>query len=347
MTGKSIGIDRAARRLPRLAALAALASSPLATAQSLTVTAQPVARLAIVDAQSAPAEVVPANRTIVASEVTARIARIAVDVGASVDKGDLLVQLDDTDYVLALRQVEANIAALQAQIDQAQIQLQRTQSLAARQFASEDDVLERTTALTVLKRNIDVQRVAADIAKTNVKRTRVVAPFAGEIELRTAQEGAYATTGSPLLTITQTSGREISAELHPPFVAALATAPVAQFESAGQTYAAKVLRIAQVVNPDSRLQTVRLEFTGTAATVGTTGSLKWAGSGGLVPAHLVVQRDGRLGLFVVNGAQARFHVLPGASEGRAVAHDLAADALIIVEGRTRLQDGDAVSVRAP
>lgn len=321
--------------------------SSVVTAETLSVTALPVAQIAIADSQAAPAEVVPANRTALAAEVTARIEQIAADVGASVKKGDLLVRLDDTDYRLALRQVEKNIASIEAEIEQAKIQLQRTESLADRQFASDDDVLERTTALTVLKSRVQVERATADIARANLKRTRVYAPFDGEIEERYAQQGAYATAGGLLMTVTQTSDREIAAQLHPPFVASLVASDNARFVSDGRDYAVTISRVAQVINPDTRLQTVRLTFAADEAPVGTTGSLKWQREGGLLPAHLVVQRQGRLGVFVALQGRARFHALEGAAEGRAVVHGLEASALVVVEGRTRLQDGDEVTLVQP
>lgn len=312
----------------------------------IRVTTQPLSTAVVIASKSAPAEVVPANRTTLAAAVPAQIAKVFADVGAAVKKNDLLIQLDRRDYSLALRRAEGNLASLKAQIVRAETQLKNSQELAKRNYASEDELLELSTNLAVLRRNAEVQRVEVGIAKLNLQRTKVTAPFDGVIEARDAQEGGYVTIGGPLLTLTQTSQREISADLYPDLVASLETAATVRFESAGRTYAAEVLRISSVVDRRARTQTVRLKFQDAEAPVGTTGTIEWSATGGRIPTHLIVQRDGRLGVFLADGNKATFHPLDGASEGRAASHDLSGDTALIVEGRTRLQDGDAISTAA-
>ena len=327
-----------------LAVPLALALPDTAAAQSpgIPVTTRPLAEIVVVASKSAPAEVVPANRTTLAAQIPARIAGVAADVGAAVRKGDLLIRLETRDYTLALRRAEGNLASLEAQIKKAETQLRRAETLASKQYVSEDEILTLTTNLAVLRRNADVQRVEVDIAQLNLERTRITAPFDGVIETRDAQEGAYVVTGGPLLTLTQTSNREISADLFPDLVASLSAATSIKFNGSGGTFTASILRISEIVDPDSRTQTVRLRFDDAEAPVGATGTIEWSASGGLIPTHLIVQRGGSLGIFVADRMTARFHVLPGASEGRAAQHDLPPDTELIVEGRARLQDGDRI-----
>jgi hypothetical protein len=65
---------------------------------------------------------------------------------------------------------------------------------------------------------------------------------------------------------------------------------------------------------------------------------------GLLPANLVIRRNGELGVFVHRAGKAVFKPLPGAQEGRPVAVELPSGTEVIVRGRDRLQDGDAVTV---
>jgi hypothetical protein len=61
-----------------------------------------------------------------------------------------------------------------------------------------------------------------------------------------------------------------------------------------------------------------------------------------LPAELLVQRAGRLGVFVAEGGKARFHPLPQAQEGRPAPLDLPPEARIATQGRHAVQDGQAL-----
>ena len=78
--------------------------------------------------------------------------------------------------------------------------------------------------------------------------------------------------------------------------------------------------------------------------VGASGEVVWQDAAGLVPVPLIVQRDGRLGLFVAEAGTARFVALPGAQEGRPARSELPPDTEVVVRGQARLQDGDSLSV---
>ncbi|MEM6639476.1 MAG: efflux RND transporter periplasmic adaptor subunit [Pseudomonadota bacterium] len=327
---------------------AAVLAAPNVRGEGLSVTARPVSEVAVVERQRAPGEVVPAHRTVLASQLAARIASVEVDVGMRVRRGDTLVTLEKRDFELALAQRAANIKSLQAQIDQARAQLARAESLIAKNFTSREDVQSRATALAVLEGQIAVERVARDVAKEDLARTRIVAPFNGDVVERAAQLGGFVNVASPLVTLSQSDAREVDVQAHPGAVAGLA-APGSQPVFAGydRDFALRVARVSPVIDATTQLQTVRLKFAGDEAPVGATGSVSWRRASSLIPARLVEQRGGKLGVFTVDGNVARFVPLPAASEGRAADHQLAPDTLIIDKGRTRLADGDAISVVSP
>ena len=326
--------------------LLALLPAGAALAEGVAVTVQRVGELTVDDTQSAPGEVVAANQTQIASQLGARIEQVLVDVGMTVAKGDLLVALEARDFELALAQSEANIASLSAQIEQAQAQLDRAESLIEKNFMSREDVQTRATALVVLQGSLRVEKVARDIARTNLQRTRIGAPFAGEVVARQAQRGGFVRQGDVLLTLTQTDQREVAVPVFPGAVASLPAASP-EFESYGRKYALKVARIASVIDPTTQLQNVRFVFADEAAPVGATGTVRWRSAAGLIPPRLVERRSDQLGVFVARDGKAVFQVLPNAAEGRTAAHALPADTLLIVNGRTRLQDGDPIELRSP
>ncbi len=309
----------------------------------LVVATVAVSDLVIGSEQSVSAEVVPRNRSLLAAEVAARVDRIAADVGTRVKKGELLVELEPTLYRLALQRAEVNLASAMAEADQAGVTLSRLRKLAEREFASDDELEGQVTAQAVLAQAVEQSKVALAEARDSLQRTRITAPFDGVIESRAAQVGAYVLPGNALLTLTELSGREVSAQLSPEDVIRLHGASDITFLAEGAAYALEVLRVADVIDPQSRQQTVRFKFLDSAATIGLTGRININTRRDLIPASYVVQRDGALGVFIVDNQQARFVVLPGARQGRPASHQFAADTRIVTDGRARLTDGAAVT----
>ena len=72
------------------------------------------------------------------------------------------------------------------------------------------------------------------------------------------------------------------------------------------------------------------------------GRLRWEAEAAFLPPELLVRRDGGLGVFLIYDGAARFHPLPEATEGQPARVDLPAEARLVLEGRQRLSDGDAV-----
>ena len=314
---------------------------------AIDVTVQPLADLVIPARHTVSADVVASNRSTVAAEVAGTIRSIGADVGASVEAGDVLVTIDPRDYELALRQAIAARESTDARIREATARLQRAKSLAGSSYVSADELLTLETDVAVLERTAQSQAIDVSIARLALDRTRVKAAFAGVVEGRQAQVGGYVTPGTALMTLTATADREVAAAMHTSVAAGIEGGSDFTFVFDNSRYPLQPLRVSAVIDPDSRTRAVRFRFVSDEAPVGAYGSVQWVASSGLVPVHLIVQRNAALGVFVAKDGTARFHALSGASEGRAAPHDLPADALIIVDGRLKLQDGDTVTVTTP
>ncbi len=325
-----------------LAVLALLA--PLASHAASPVSVAPLGTRLVELEVRAPASVVPANEAVLTAQVVALVAAVEADVGATVARGDLLVRLDDDDARLALAAARAQLAAIDAQIAQAEQRLRRGEELSASSFISEDDLLDRRTTLAVLRANREAQEVAVADAELALARTRIRAPYPAAIVARSAQVGSLAQPGTPLLTLVQTDEREVEAELDPRYADLLDTAAELRFESQGERYPLVPARISPVVEAATRIRKGRFRFTAQVARIGTSGEVAWRQAGALVPVPLVVQRDGRLGLFAVEGDRARFVPLTGAQEGRPAPTALPPDTLVVVRGQARLQDGDQLAI---
>ena len=118
------------------------------------------------------------------------------------------------------------------------------------------------------------------------------------------------------------------------------------FELDGERYPLRLRRLPPVVDSRTRTRQARLEFTGAQAPAGSAGRLRWEAEVAYLPPSLLVRRAGGLGVFLIEDGKARFHPLPGATEGQPARVELPAATQLVLEGRQRLSDGDPV-VLAP
>jgi RND family efflux transporter MFP subunit len=311
---------------------------------AVPVTVQPLSEQLIDLQVRSPARVVAANEAVVTAQVTAIVRSVEADVGATVEAGDLLIRLDDDDARLARDRARADLEALAAQIAQAESLLARGEELFAKNFISDDDLLERRTTVSVLRANRDAQKLAVASAELTLSRTRIVAPYNATVVARQAQVGSLAMPGTALITLVQTDRREVDADLDPRYAPTLGSAESLRFESRGRSWPVRLARLSSVIDGDSRIQKGRFRFVDEAAAIGTSGELLWQSAAGLIPVPLIVQRGDRFGVFVAEAGKARFVVLPDAQEGRPARSELPPETPIVIRGQSRLQDGDELQI---
>ena len=294
----------------------ALITGNVIAADPVSVTVQRLGDLLVDHELRAPATVISANRALVTSEVSALIKEVPVDVGDTVQEGDTLVVLDDDNNRLMLSQARARLAALKARIAQAKHRLDKAEELLEKNFVSDDELLARQTDLAVLEANLREQEVLIRIQDLALSRTTIKSPFDAAVVERQAQVGSYAMPGAVLMTIVQTDGREIDAEIDPRYAVQLPAVSELRFVSQGNEWRVELSRLSSVIETDTRILRARFKFSDAPAPIGLTGELVWNEATGLVPVAQIVQRGASLGVFVVNSDTARFVLVPGAQEGR-------------------------------
>lgn len=115
------------------------------------------------------------------------VARVLVDEGASVQRGQILAALD-------LREIDAAVSKAQVAVDKAQRDHARIQRLAADSVATLAQLQDATSALEAARADLATARVNRDYAV-------ITAPEAGTILQRTVTPGTTVAPGSPLFTL--------------------------------------------------------------------------------------------------------------------------------------------------
>jgi len=123
---------------------------------------------------------IEANVTMIAPQVAGRVVRLRVDDNQEVRQGDVLLEIDPSDYQAKLDQARANLAAAKSQLEQANAQLAVDQAKVGEE-----------------KANVAATEAEAKRAATDLKRYQAVGPLAvsqSQLDLAAAQ-GSSAAAG--------------------------------------------------------------------------------------------------------------------------------------------------------
>ncbi len=317
----------------------------LAATEGTPVALRPLGELAIHPRVSVPATVESLNDTRLSAEVNAAVVAIPVVPGDVVEAGSILLQFDAEDYRLRLKQAQAALRSTEARLALAEYQLQRTRTLASRDVASEEQLREREAQYRGLKAELAMRRSELAMAKRQLKKCVVRAPFRAIVRERLIRLGELATPGTPLLRIVDAGRLEVVAKLQQDDVASARQAQEFIFETRETRYPVRLRVIVPLFDSHERSREARLLFTAARALPGAAGKLIWHEPQPHLPPELLIRRGRDLGVFVADDGRARFIPLPGAREGRPVKVELPDDTPIVTEGRFVLQDGDPLMIR--
>ncbi|MGO8798378.1 MAG: efflux RND transporter periplasmic adaptor subunit [Roseiarcus sp.] len=119
--------------------------------------------------------------------------------GQQVKTGDLLFQIEKTQYQAAVEQADANLAAAEAQALNAQLQFNRSSDLVKTQAISQATVDQNRATLDSARASILQNKAALSIAQENLGYTDVASPIDGRIGLTTYTQGNLVNPASGVL----------------------------------------------------------------------------------------------------------------------------------------------------
>jgi membrane fusion protein, multidrug efflux system len=141
----------------------------------------------------------PYDTVTVNSRVDGEITKIAFKQGQMVKEGDLLAQIDPRPYQAALDQALAKKTQDEANLKNAQLNLQRYDTLAKQDFASRQQLDTQQATVDQLIAQIKGDQAAVDNAQTQLDYTSIRSPLSGKTGFRLVDPGnivhASGTTG--------------------------------------------------------------------------------------------------------------------------------------------------------
>jgi len=143
----------------------------------------------LVDKIELPAQVEPYEDLRVKAEVSGQVVRVRVEEGQIVNKGEILVQLDERDYRTRLSRIQANYKL-------AKVDYERIATLVQKKVTPVSE-LDRIEAQL---KDLSSQLNEAELA---LSRTKIAAPIAGRVNEVTAKKGELLAVGQPVAQILQ------------------------------------------------------------------------------------------------------------------------------------------------
>ncbi|MCM2373777.1 efflux RND transporter periplasmic adaptor subunit [Aporhodopirellula aestuarii] len=151
------------------------------------------------------------SRMIVSSKLLATIDEVTVAAGDEVEKGQLLVRLDDKEYQSRLAQANRALEAATANAEQAEKQFARMQTLIQQNAASRSDFDNASRDLQVTIADESRARQAMREAEVMLSYTTITSAKNGRIVDRTAEPGDIVQPGQPILTLYDASSLRLEA----------------------------------------------------------------------------------------------------------------------------------------
>jgi membrane fusion protein, multidrug efflux system len=133
---------------------------------------------------------VQASNTVkIATQVDGKLEQVHFTEGQHVEKGDLLAKIDPRPFRAALDQAKAKKDQDAALLVAAEKDLVRSQTLALKNYQSQQIVDQHQAKVDQLKASIAADEAAIETAQTQLDYTNIVAPIGGRIGMRLVDPG--------------------------------------------------------------------------------------------------------------------------------------------------------------
>ncbi len=220
---------------------AAAASAQRNAVRVRTQTAEEVMRTIVVNGETAPSRVVH-----LAAETDGRIEYVGAERGAALQRGDVIVRLDERDR-------SARLAQAKALVRQREVEYEARQRLQSESYVSAAQLQE---ALALL----ESARAELTRARLDLDYMTVRAPFAGALQSRAVEIGDFVKRGDPIATYVDNRTIIVSANVSEFDAQSVDVGEPAESRLAtGETVRGRIRYVAPVADEATRTFTVELE----------------------------------------------------------------------------------------
>jgi len=287
--------------VPAPSGASAAASPAFATDVAIPVSGAVVVRDTLVVSVTAAAQAAPVRQAVLRAQVDGQVERVLVRESQRVAQGELLLEIEPSQYRLELERARAALAKAEAAY--------RELTLFDENLADSAVRAERARVARA-KSGLAEAEVGLREAELRLERTRLVAPFAGRVANLRPVPGQWVRPGDELVTVLDLDPIRLEAQVLESEVGLLAPGRGAQVHFAafpGEVFHGRISTINPVVDQQSRTArvTVTLPNTGARILPGMYAQVSLEARRFpdriLVPRAAILERDRRTMLFVFAG----------------------------------------------
>lgn len=293
------------------------------------------------------------QEVVIGSELSGqRITKVNVNVGDSVQRGQVLAEINSESIRAELATAKANYAEAKAVLADASINNQRIQQLKNTGAISQQEATKYLTSQSTAQARLDAAKAQIDSNQLRLTQTQVIAPDHGVISARTATVGSLAQTGQELFRLIRDNRLEWRAEVTSTDLYKLKkgmTAHIISPDPSRSAVSGSVRMIAPVIDPQTRYGLVYVDIPTTDAVrmgMFVKGEFDLGEKPALtVPQTAVLLRDGFSYVFIVNKdnrVTQQKVTLGRRLNDRIEIVDLAANTQLVASGTGFLSDGDLI-----
>jgi RND family efflux transporter MFP subunit len=316
--------------------------------------------------KKATALVKPINHALVPAQISAQVSHVNVLIGEKVKSGQVLVNLDCQDKDIVLARQESQYALSQAKLEFAQRNYDRSLQLKKNKNIGEADIDASKVEVTIAKETVAHVLLDRESASLSVSRCKILAPFDGIVTQRMISEGDFVNVGQGIIQVLQLNNLEVEAQIPLEKLKDFQQASKYYFINGLNQTPLKLNNIVDFIAMNS--QSIIVTFStfndnnnainktptnNTAKLVaGLNGMVGWHSKQGFLPAHLLTQRNGQYGIFIIESDKsnkqkvAKFIPIPKAQEGRPFNLEMPKDTKVIVDGRHRVNHEALVQINS-
>ena len=296
------------------------------------------------------------EEVMVSSEVDGIVKSIRVEEGTAVEKGTLLAEINQVDYLLDERRADAALKQAQANLANVKAEYLRKEALFKEELVTRQQFDDISTRVALAEADVSRAKAFLDTSKERLSRTKIYSPLRGMIKEKRISAGDYVRTSSPLFQIIKVDSLKLKFTVSEKDIADLKTGQEVDFtvdSFAGRSFKGKV----NLLYPhlEERTRTLQAE-----AIVSNSDRLLKPGLFARVTIYTGASRDAvvapltslmydnsTISLFVVEGNLARARAIKtGGKYGEDVeiTEGLKDNEQVVVVGQNNLSEGVKVNV---
>lgn len=204
-------IAQAGAALPATSALAYPEPVKPEPSQQASAAARPIEWASVVRYDGTMARVLTgsvqaADRAPLAFETAGRVQSVLVDIGDSIERGDILATLDDTDYQRSVTERRAALVEAEARYTEARQTLSRQETLFVRNVVSEAVLEAAQAGMDAATSRLDVARTSIQQAEDSLADAVLRAPFDGSVAARFIEPAQTIQSGGPAFEVQGADG---------------------------------------------------------------------------------------------------------------------------------------------